>query len=310
MGGSSNNTVGRGIWWLTNNFAGQNSGDPVQDDLIALTQDAPQRLQFAGDTDGGNLTFNAAGDVIPVTASSTPPATSTASRLRRPAPARRSQSRTGNTAACSRQTVKIRISGTQTYVSGFTSSGNISSTIATTSLTVGGNYVLEVGSQGNYGDIGQYTITGNQTQFAAYDPASRTVTVGGFAGNNNVTLSVGFSNNQYQLLVQDSLNGGPTSSQMFLLSTVDSVSIGLGAGDDTLNSEGLIEPLGGRNIPIYLSMGGGFDTLKLGGGSSFENFNVASNVIGVTYAGNRTATFWNFDAERVELHGTIRQRHV
>ncbi len=301
MGGSGNNTVGRGIWWLTNNFAGQNSGDPVQDDLGTLTQIGPDWLKYAGDFDGGNLPFNSAGAVIPVKGliNSTSDIDGFAFTA------------TGSTATFAvtnwqyggmlAPVIKIRVSGTQTYVSGFTSTGNISSAISTTSLTVGGNYVLEVSSQGNYGDIGQYTITGSQTVFAAYDAASRTVSVGGFVGNNNITI---FTNGVNTLTVQDSLDGGPTSTLNFTLSAVDSISVNLGSGNDTLNWNGLFKGDNVTDIPVYVSMGGGTDTLKLGGDSTFLTFDVGSIIIGCTYAGVRTSNIWNFDADVVQLYGT------
>ena len=129
------------------------------------------------------------------------------------------------------------------------------------------------------------------------------MSVGGFAGNNNVTLSTTQFNNQYQLLVQDSVNGGPTSSQMFLLSTVDSVNVNLGSGDDTLNWDGLFKADNVTDIPVYTAMGGGFDTLNLGGGSTFGTFNVGSIITSINFAGARISNLWNFDAERLELHG-------
>ena len=173
MGGSSNNTQGRGIWWLTNNWAGQNSGDPVQDELIALTQDAPDRLQFASDTGGGNLSFNAAGQLSPVTGiiNSTSDVDGFAFTA------------TGAHATFTVQnwqyggmlapTISIRISGTPTLVPGTIVIANTNASIDTSNLIPGVNYVLQVGSQGQYGGIGQYTVTGSQTVFAAYDASSR-----------------------------------------------------------------------------------------------------------------------------------------
>lgn len=299
MGGSSNNTQGRGIWWRTNNFTGQNSSDSIQDELNALTQDAPFRLQFAGDTGGGSLSFDGAGKVITSrgiinSTSDVDSFTFTATGAHATFTIKNWQY--GGMLA---PTVKIRISSTQTYVSATIVTANTSAAIDTSNLTVGGNYVLEIGSQGNYGDIGQYTVDGSQTVFAAYDAASRSVTVGGFAGNNNVTLSASGGT----LTVQDSINGGPISTQTFTLSLVDSVHVNLGSGDDKLNCVGLSNA-NNSALPVYILMGGGFDTLNLGGGSTFLTFTVNAIVIDVSFAGVRSAQFWNFDAERVEIHGT------
>ena len=127
------------------------------------------------------------------------------------------------------------------------------------------------------------------------------MTVNGFGGNNNITISQ--SGNT--LTVQDSLNGGATATQNFTLSAVDSISVNLGGGDDTLNSIG-INKADGSALPIDASnMGGGFNTLKLGGGSTFMTFDVSTSEIDVSFAnGVRHAQFYNFDAQRVELHGS------
>ncbi len=298
MGGSSNNTQGRGIWWQTNNFTGQNSSDPVQSDLAALTQGVDQ-LSYAGDTGGGALSFDGAGKVI--TASGIINGTSDVDSFTFTATGVHATFTIKNWqyGGMLAPTVKIRISSTQTYVSATIVTANTSASIDTSNLIVSGNYVLEVGSQGNYGDIGQYTVDGSITVFAAYDAATRSVNVGGFAGNNNVTLSA--SGNT--LTVQDSINGGPTSTQTFTLSLVDSVHVNLGSGDDKLNCVGLTKA-DNSALPVYIFMGGGFDTLNLGGGGTFLTFTVNATVIDVSFAGVRSAQFWNYDAERVEIHGT------
>lgn len=299
MGGSSNNTQGRGIWWLTDSFSGQNSGDPVQNDLATLTQGS-DRLSFAADTGGGSISLDGAGKVITATGiingvSDVDSFTFTATGAHATFTIKNFQY--GGMLA---PTVKIRISGTSTYVSATTVTANTNASIDTSNLVVGGNYVLEVGSRGNYGDIGQYTVDGSETVFAAYDAASRTVNVGGFAGNNNVTISA--SGNT--LTIQDSVNGGATATQTFTLSAVDSVNVHLGAGDDRLNCVG-ISKADTSALPLFIFMGGGFDTLNLGGGSTFLTFDVGAITMDVSFAGGvRRAQFWNYDAERIEIHGT------
>src|SRR5205814_9853925 len=121
-----------------------------------------------------------------------------------------------------------------------------------------------------------------------------------FAGNNNVTLS----SDGTTWTVQDSVNGGSTAMQTFTLSLVDSVNVNLGSGDDKLNCIGLSKA-NNTALPVFIFMGGGFDTLNLGGGGTFVAFTVNTTVIDVSYAnGVRFAQFWNYDAERVEIHGT------
>ena len=173
-------------------------------------------------------------------------------------------------------------------------------TLSSSALVPGHDYFIEARSFGNYGDIGQYFVSGNLQGFASYNATSRTVTVNGLGGNNNITLST--SGNT--LIVQDSLNGGSTATQNFTLSAVDSVTVSLGGGDDKLNCIGLTNA-NNSALPVYTTMGGGFDTLNLGGGGTFLTFTVNSSQIDVSFAnGVRFAQFWNFDAERVELHGT------
>jgi hypothetical protein len=302
MGGSSGNATARGLWWRTNNFAGQNSADPIQDELLALTQDT-DRLHFATHTGGGNLTFNAAGAVNPV--SGIINSTGDVDGFAFQATDTRATFTIKNWqyGGMLAPNANIRIAGSQNQVPITATLTNTSVSIETSSLIVGANYVLQVFSQGQYGDLGQYTVTGSQTQFAVYDAASRTVSVGGFAGNNNITLTVSYNGSQSQLVVQDSVNGGSTFTRTFLLSLVDSISIHLGAGDDRVNWDGLFKADFATDIPVYTSMGGGFDTLNLGGGSTFHTFNVGTIITEVTYGGSRISTFWNFDAERLELHG-------
>ena len=61
-------------------------------------------------------------------------------------------------------------------------------------------------------------------------------------------------------------------------------------GDDTLNCVGLFkQDANSTNIPVYSTLGGGFDTLKIGGGSTFETFNVGQVITVLVTGSNRTA---------------------
>ena len=201
-----------------------------------------------------------------------------------------------------RARASIRISGTTTLIPVNLTLTNTGATIEATNLTVGTNYVLLVTGQGQYGDIGQYTVDGTKQQFATFDAASRTISVGGFIGNNNVTLGSNSSTNS--LIVQDSLNGGPTASQSFPLNGVDTVIVFLGNGNDTLNIGGLNHA---DNSPINVTsnLGGGTDILRVGAtGNNFTTFNVSRFAVEWTDAGVRTSRVLDSTAERLELIGS------
>ncbi len=311
MGNSANggNVSKRGMWWLTNMEPGQQSPDPVQDDLAVIAS-ANNGFGYRSDDWSYSHYFTmplaADGSLGPVNGTIENTADVDPFRFTSP----------GTTGTFTITSILSAVGGGMLQPSGrlvdastfqpipfsIVSSGT-TATLSSSSMVPGHDYYIEVRSFGNYGDVGQYFVSGNLQGFASYDPASRTVTVRGLAGNNNVTLSESYGI-QNRLIVEDSLNGGPTSSQMFLLSGVDSVSVNLGGGDDTLNWTGLVKGDFVTDIPVYTSMGGGFDTLKLGGGSTYETFNVGEILTELNFAGVRTSTLWNFDAERVELHGT------
>ncbi len=314
MGNSANgdNASKRGIWWLTNMEAGQQSPDPIQNDLAVISGAnngfgyRPDDWSYAnyftmpvapdGSLGPVNGLIENTSDVDPfrfaaIGSTGTFKITSVLS-----AAGGGMLEPSGRLVdAITHQPIPFNI-----VVSGTTA------TLSSSSMVPGHDYFVEVRSFGGYCDIGQYFVSGNLQGFASYNPSTRAVTVGGLGGNNNVTLST--SGNT--LIVQDSLNGGATATQNFVLSAVDSVSVDLGGGDDKLNCVGL-NKAGGSALPVFIFMGGGFDTLNLGGGSTFLTFTVNTTVIDVSFAnGVRFAQFWNYDAERVEIHGTTSSSDV
>ena len=233
MGGSNNNTTARGIWWDTN-LAGGVSPDPHQDDLAELTAFG-NRLQYRGKSlDVPTLSFGTLGlagaeGVIRTTGD--------ADAYFFQATATRATVNVVNAlGGMLAPTASIRISGTNTFIPVNRTQSNTSTSIEATNLVPGTNYVLIIGSQGGYGDIGQYTLIASMQSFAKYDSASHTVVVGGFAGNNNITLSRDTINNT--VVVTDSVNGGPVATQEFSLPLVNSISVNLGSGDDVVSNLG------------------------------------------------------------------------
>jgi hypothetical protein len=301
MGASSNNTVARGIWWLTNNWAGQNSPDPVQDDLASLTGQSDQ-LHFAADEPTRSLLFNNAGTLY-----ITPGVIGNDSDIDRftfSATGARAKFTINNAAlgGMLAPTAALYVNNTNAVVPATLTLTNTSAVIEATALSPGVTYRLEITGQGQYGDIGQYLITGSQGTFASYDPAARMVQITGFAGNNEVRFETNIPGDQ--LIVRNSVNGGPNSTQIFTLSAVDYVSVDLGAGNDVLNWAGLTKP-NGTSILVQSALGGGTNTLKLGAGSSsFMTFNCAAFNIDLTYAGGSTYRIINYGFDNLELYGS------
>ena len=309
MGNSANggNAGKRGIWWLTNMESGQQSPDPIQDDLAVISS-ANNGFGYRSDDWSYSNYFT-----MPVAADgSLGPVNGLIENTADVDPFRFQA--IGTTGTFKITSVLTAAGGGMLEPSGrlvdattlqpipynIVANGT-TATLSTSSLVAGHDYFIEARSFGNYCDIGQYFVSGNLQGFSSYNASTRKVTVNGFGGNNNITISQ--SGNT--LTVQDSLNGGATATQNFTLSAVDNISVNLGGGDDTLNSIG-INKADGSALPIDASnMGGGFNTLKLGGGSTFMTYDVSTSEIDVSFAnGVRHAQFYNFDAQRVELHGS------
>ncbi len=303
---NGNNLSKRGIWWQTNMEGGQQSPDPIQDELSIISNSTNGFGYRADDWSYGNyftMPVAADGSLGPVNGNIENTADVDPFRF----------TAIGSTGTFKITSILTAAGGGMLEPSGRIVDGithqpisysivasGTTATLSSSALVPGHDYFIEARSFGNYGDLGQYFVSGNLQGFASYNATSRTVTVNGLGGNNNITLST--SGNT--LIVQDSLNGGSTATQNFTLSAVDSVTVSLGGGDDKLNCIGLTNA-NNSALPVYTTMGGGFDTLNLGGGGTFLTFTVNSSQIDVSFAnGVRFAQFWNFDAERVELHGT------
>ncbi len=307
MGGSSNNTTARGVWWWSANpdpnWPAQNSPDADQQDLIALTQDAPQRLFYKNDdynVNTGAMVFDAAGVLVQQKGIIERNGDVDGFSFQATGARASFQINTAPFGGMLAPTAALRISGTSTMVPVNVFVTNSGATVEATNLTPGVSYVLLVSGRDSYGSIGQYTIDGSRQQFASFDPVSGRVNVGGFIGNNNVTLrTFGAS-----LIVEDSVNGGPVTSQSFAWSSVSGVNVFLGGGDDILNIANLRRP-DGSTLDVVSNLGGGFDILRLGAtGNSFETFTVRKFAISWTSGTAGPSRIFDTNADQVELIGS------
>jgi hypothetical protein len=130
-------------------------------------------------------------------------------------------------------------------------------------VLAGRSYVLRVKPHGNdYGNLGQYTITGNVGNFATLDPTTGILTVRGFDGvDDNIYLAYRDSD---RILVQDNVFGGATM-QYFPRSQVRSIHVIPVAGTnhltvfDGLGSLDIFYAGGGENSGLYLQATNGSD---------------------------------------------------
>ena len=310
MGGSSTNGTGaRGIWWLTDNpdWSGQISPDPRQDDLARLTN--PSALSLRNDDYNTNnpanaplMTFNTAGVLAPLKGVIEQRFDIDDFRFHATGARVSFQVTNAPFGGMLAPDVSIRAGAAGPALPLTPTLTNTGATIEATNLTPGTEYVLRVAGQRQYGDIGQYTVTGSIQQFATFDAASGTVNVGGFVGHNNVTLSGSVWTNL--LTVEATVNGGPVVRQTFPLGGVDNVVVFLGRGDDVLNVGSLVHASG---FPVEVSaiLGGGFDTLRLGSDAVNSNvFDVTQFQYEWTFIGGGVSRVRDSGSERVELIGT------
>lgn len=286
MGGSSINYTPRGIWWKTNAITtDQKSSDPVQDELSILHSvlgtrpddqiktGTPQLSLYSdGSFSSGSGIIETSSDFdtfsfVPTTSR----VTFTVSDF------------AGGGMLAPQMTI-VRASDSYTPAQSV-SAKNTSCSDTATGLVPGTAYVVSVYSDGSYSSLGQYSLTGSQQQFATYDSGNRFVNIGGFDGNNNLTISVvpssGITNNDPgQLYITDSVNGGPLQTQQFSMSGLNLVEITLGSGNDiiTINPT---QALNGQSFHpgVKIDAGGGSNTLNISKGSATSgDFNVNSNV--------------------------------
>jgi hypothetical protein len=313
MGDSGNNSAGRGIWWKTNNWSGQNSPDATQDEINKLaillgyrsdhwSSSNPGTLQLDGN---GNWTeangvIRSTSEVDPFNFNATG-STATfyidnAQHYDTLAPAQY-----GGMLA---PTARIRIRNTSTYIPINLSLSNTRATITANSLVAGQDYVLEVGSQGNYGDIGWYHVTGQMQSFATYSPASRTLYVGGIAADNNLTVQRAWNPNTQAYAVEvSSITAAGSATQYFPVIDVDRVRITLGNGADTIKV-GSIFKLDNTPVPVSVDAGGGNDKLRILDPLSFCTYTVKDNLVTCVVANSRTSTLDFNDVQTLELEGS------
>ncbi len=240
MGASSLNTTARGLWWKTNAVtSGQGSTDPVQDELSILygelgtrpddhSASAPPVMQlyeygvFTPESGIIEQTFDTDAYVFTPTVSRVTFSVTDAALGGMLAP---------NAAIIRRSDAAIMTSTLSTT--------NTSCSISTSVLVPGTQYELIVYNDNTYGSLGQYNVSGSQQPFATYDTDDRFVNIGGYDGNNNITLSVipnspTNANDPGQLLITDSVNGGPLQSVTYPMNGMNFIYITLGSGNDTV----------------------------------------------------------------------------
>ena len=277
---TGNNSNIRGTWWQTNEDAGQQSPNPIQDDLLIITN-ATNGFGYRSDDysyanyltmqpDGsGNIsnyggTLALPGDNDPFRFQAV--GTSAAFSIATPLGGMLDPSAVVKTAAG--QIIATSISN------------NTFCTVSVTGLTPGQYYFLEVDGRGDYGDIGQYKINGAVSNFA-------------FLNNGNLTVN-GFSNFDNNIIIKQS-NGvvtltdttfSGTSTQTYAASLISTIYVYLGSGNDTLDFGG--GNLGGVPDATVIDMGGGNDSLTVNDGNYNTNtdYDVSSLQI------NRSSNFF------------------
>lgn len=142
---------------------------------------------------------------------------------------------------------------------------NTSATLNATNVVPGAGYVLRVSPQGNaYGNIGQYTITGNVGAFASLSGGRITVT--GYDTNNDILIS--YASGTDNIIVQNNVFGG-SAIQLFPRSQVTDIVIAFQdrIRDDTIDLFGAYSAL---SIPVIVNAGPGNDTFHVSGTSGAD----------------------------------------
>jgi hypothetical protein len=136
---------------------------------------------------------------------------------------------------------------------------NISCTVTATNLVPGNIYLLDVRSQGGYGDIGSYQISGSIKSFAFQ--SGFVLNVPGFSGlANNLTISDSGGN----YVLTDATTGG-AATLSFPTGGILNINISLGSLNDTVD-------LGGGSLAgftgVTIDTGAGNDSVVLDDSSS------------------------------------------
>jgi hypothetical protein len=301
--GAAGNGAARVVWWKTNNFPQQFSPDSIQDELAQLDFNlGPRRpddwsLPYAPLTlspDGAN--FYPVGGIIE-RSNDVDPWKFTAITSR--ATITVSGAANGGMLA---PLASVRKESGGPYIAANVTTTNTSTKLEFTNLIPGTSYVLDVSSNGEYGSLGQYTITGTMQSFASYNGTTRKLTVGGSVGNNNLSLSRNYSNNSLE--VTDSVNGGPLSTQVFNVDGIDSIRVALGNGTDILTVESLFKLGATTAIPVSVDMGGGTNTLRTKFEDNFTTFNIDGDQVKARFPDNSTQTVTSVGVDRIEVYGT------
>ena len=185
MGGSANgdNTAKRGMWWLTNMEPGQQSPDPIQDDLSVIANANNGFGYHADDWSYGHyftMPVAADGSLGPVNGLIENTADVDPFRFQA----------IGTTGTFKITSIFSAAGGGMLQPSGRLVDASTlqpipfsivvngtTATISSASLVPGHDYYVEARSFGGYSDIGEYFVSGNLQGFASYNPSTRAVTV-------------------------------------------------------------------------------------------------------------------------------------
>lgn len=276
MGNSANSAATRGIWWKTNNWAGQNSPDPVRDELAQLASLLGYRNDDRGNSAGAAQPMSGTtgqvygGGLIEQTTDSD---WYSYTQIGSTATFTVTNATSGGMLA---PTVELRDALGNLIAAGTTT--NTSASVTATGLASGASYRVVVGSQGGYGDVGQYIVTGALDTFASYNGEGRTIVVTGYA-NQSDTISVYANYQQGKIVVQDG-----AAIQEWGVNFVDNVYVTLyDSGNDVINLYP-IDPLGNPQLLVY--GGGGTDVLNIYATGGSDTITVSDQSITVTESGN------------------------
>lgn len=296
---TGNNPSVRGIWWLTNMESGQQSTNPVQDDMAVIsnsTNGFGYRPDDYTQANYGHLTIDPNGGISPIggvienTADQDPfyfRSTGTTARFT-----------INNVLGGMLAPTAFLTDGTHHSVVATVTTTGSSATITTNSLVPGDDYFLVVASQGGYGNVGQYTVAGSLQTFAflvgntAFTPGTLFVVGLGDAAND---ITVSRYQGAYRLT--DTVLGS-VSTQFFDATQVALIQVALGNGNDTLEVGGY-DALGGGDlsgmVPVVVNMGGGNNTLKVddSDNTSYNAYDLFPGQIGRSGSSQGTAIFDN-----------------
>ena len=278
MGNANNNDNKRGIWFNGTKTGNDSNGNPIvlaasQDDLSIITSAANGITYRADDYSYSNYvtmvqpsngSISGYGGVITNTGDDDPlshsPPLGTSANFTVTDPA---------TAGMLAASATIRTGTASHSILASSINNNNGCTISVSGLTAGTSYFLDVASQGGYGNIGTYAITGVLPSFAYVSSVSSQglLVVNGYDSTdaNNVYISESGSN---YVLTDNGLGGSATLT--FPISTVTGILVSLGTGNDSVFLNGSL----GSAIPITVIGGGGADSLTLSNlGSTVSIYN-------------------------------------